>query len=139
MADDFTSMLAIGQGWSQVNKPEEARKILSQIPAYAAEYPAAQISIATIDEDAGNADAAVKSLEKLRGMAGIRLHGRLGAFWFQAYFGRRGKHPEAGAEAGGAVAARDAAPANTRIVADGGRCMRQAAEARRARAVQRRR
>lgn len=90
--DDFASMLAIGQGWAEVKKPEEARKILSQIPAYAAEYPAAQISLAMMDEEAGHADAAVKSLERLRAKHPNVAAGAL----FQAYL--KDGHPEVALE-----------------------------------------
>ncbi|HUO07111.1 MAG TPA: tetratricopeptide repeat protein, partial [Phycisphaerae bacterium] len=64
--DDYASMLAIGQAWAEVHRPGEARKSLAAIPTYAAEYGAAQVSLASLDVDEGRADAAVKTLEKLQ-------------------------------------------------------------------------
>ncbi len=104
-ADDYTSMLAIGQGWAEVKRPAEARKILMQIPGYAGEYPAAQMSLATLDEDAGHADAAVKSLEGLRAKQPNVAAGAL----FQAYL--KDGHPEVALEL--ARSLRGMAAANT--------------------------
>src|SRR6202000_1948417 len=67
--NDYASMLAIGQAWVEVRRPEEARRILAGIPSYAGEYGAAQVSLASLDLEEGRADAAVKSLEKLQAVA----------------------------------------------------------------------
>jgi predicted Zn-dependent protease len=64
-AQDYASRLAVGRGWLELKKTDDARKALSSIPAYAAEYPAAQIALAAIDTEAGNTDASVKALTEL--------------------------------------------------------------------------
>jgi tetratricopeptide (TPR) repeat protein len=65
-SDDFASMLAIGQAWSEMKKPDEARKILDAIPDYAAEHIPAVVTLATLDLEAGHPDAAVAALQTLK-------------------------------------------------------------------------
>ncbi len=62
---DYASQLAVGRGWLELKKPEEARKALDAIPPYAAEYAPAQIALAAINTEAGNTDASVKALTDL--------------------------------------------------------------------------
>ncbi|HVX84247.1 MAG TPA: tetratricopeptide repeat protein [Phycisphaerae bacterium] len=64
-AKDFESMLAVGRGWEELKRPEEARKELEQIPSYAGEYPAARIALAALDTEAGNAEKGAAELEEL--------------------------------------------------------------------------
>ncbi|HVS70114.1 MAG TPA: tetratricopeptide repeat protein [Phycisphaerae bacterium] len=64
-AKDFASMLAVGRGWEELKRPDEARKELEQIPAYAGEYPAARIALAALDTEAGNPDKGAAALEEL--------------------------------------------------------------------------
>ena len=64
--EDSASRLAVAQGWQKLNKPLDARKMADSIPAYAAEYPAAQLLLAGLDLDAGNNDTAIKELKELQ-------------------------------------------------------------------------
>jgi tetratricopeptide (TPR) repeat protein len=68
-ADDFASMLAIGQAWAQLNKPDDARKILAAIPPYANEYAAAVGTIAALDSAAGKYDVAIAALSRQPALA----------------------------------------------------------------------
>jgi tetratricopeptide (TPR) repeat protein len=85
--DDFASMLALGQAWSDIHKPEEARTLLAKIPPYAVQYVPAAVTLATLDLDAGHPDAAITALEHLQPhsandaslIAGILYHAYLRA------------------------------------------------------------
>lgn len=62
---DHASALAIGQAWAQLNKPAEARAMLESIPAYAVEYPAAQVALARLEEAGGSGEAALARLRQV--------------------------------------------------------------------------
>ncbi|MCL2648518.1 MAG: tetratricopeptide repeat protein [Phycisphaerales bacterium] len=63
-AEDFASMLMIGQGWMKVGRFDEAKKMLAGIPVYASEYPAAAAELASLNVSAGDHDAAIEGLKQ---------------------------------------------------------------------------
>jgi tetratricopeptide (TPR) repeat protein len=63
--DDFASMLAVAQAWAQLDKHDDARKMASAIPPYAAEFANARVLLAALDTDKGNFASAIKSLTQV--------------------------------------------------------------------------
>jgi tetratricopeptide (TPR) repeat protein len=97
-SNDYASLLAVAQAWVQLNKPEDARKLASQVPVYAAQHPGAQLLIASLDLEAGGAgvDKAIGNLEGLlkRGQEDGAAASEIGMQLFRAYV-RKGEAPKA--------------------------------------------